>query len=232
MRSNPLIRTAIALLSIALLAGCASTSPGVCAAIGAGVGAAGGGTAGGLYSANNTDRDHNGWEGAAIAAGSTLVGAGVGYLVCSMMEEEEPAPPPKRAQPAPPPPRPAPPPPAPKGPDVCKEMVRIRDIKFQNDKADIQPNASTVLEDTAVAMKRCPDVRIRLNAYTDANGSDAYNLKLSQRRADAVREYLESHGVAEGRIEAHGLGESNPIGDNSTAEGRAENRRVELEPLH
>jgi outer membrane protein OmpA-like peptidoglycan-associated protein len=232
MRSSPQFRICVALLSAIALAGCASTGPGYCAAIGGGIGAVGGGVGGGLYSANNTDRDNNGWEGAAIAATSTIVGAGVGYLVCSLMEEEEPKPAP-RAQPAPPPPRPAPaPPPTPREPDVCKEMVVIRDIKFQNDKAEIQPNAGTVLDQLAAALQRCPETRVRLSAYTDSNGSEAYNEKLSQRRAEAVREYLESRGVAAGRIEAQGLGESNPIADNSTAEGRAQNRRVEIEPLH
>src|SRR5262245_22680883 len=235
MRIDSILRTGLAVLVVISLAGCATTgkNPGLCAAIGAGVGAVGGGIGGGFYSANNTDRDHNGWEGAGIAAASTVVGAGVGYLVCSLMEEEEPAPPPTRPAPPPPAPRPAPPPPpAPKGPDVCKEMVRIHDIKFENNKAEIRPNASTVLDQTAGALEKCPDVKVRLNAYTDSNGSDAYNQKLSDRRANAVREYLEAQGVAPGRIEAHGLGESNPIADNSTAEGRAENRRVEIEPIH
>jgi outer membrane protein OmpA-like peptidoglycan-associated protein len=236
MRFKPLFRTGLALLTITSLAGCAtngSMSPGACAALGAGVGAVGGGVGGGLYSANNTDRDHNGWEGAGIALASTAVGAGVGYLVCSLMEEEPKPEPVRHAQPAPPPkPAPAPPPPAPKEPDVCKEMVRIHDIKFENAKAVIQPNASTVLDQTAGALQHCPDVRVRLDAYTDSNGSDAYNMKLSQRRADAVRDYLVAHGVSASRIEAHGLGESNPIGDNKTAEGRAENRRVEIAPLH
>jgi OmpA-OmpF porin, OOP family len=231
MRFPPLFRTGLALLTMASLAGCASTNPGVCAAIGAGLGAVGGGLAGGFYSANNTDRDHNALEGAGIAATSTLAAAGVGYLICSMTEEEpKPAP---RAQPAPPPPppKPAPPPPPPPKPDVCTGMVRLRDVKFQNDKADIQPNAGTVLQQIADGLQRCPETRVKLSAYTDSNGSDAYNQKLSQRRAESVRDYLVSHGVDASRIEAHGLGEANPIADNSTAEGRAENRRVEIEPI-
>jgi OOP family OmpA-OmpF porin len=234
MRFDTMFGTSLASVMIVSLAGCATTArqgPGLCALIGAGVGAVGGGVGGGLYAENNDDRDHEEWEGAGIALASTAVGAGVGYLVCSLMEEEpKPAP-----RPAPPPPKPTPPPPpppAPKGPDVCKEMVRIHDIKFENDKAEIRPNAGTVLDQTAAALQKCPEVKVRLNAYTDSNGSDAYNQKLSDRRANAVREYLESQGVAAGRIEAHGLGESNPIADNSTAEGRAENRRVEIEPIH
>ena len=236
MRFHPLFRTGLALLTIASLAGCASmrsTPPGTCAAIGAGVGAVGGGVGGGLYSANNTDRDHNGWEGAAIAATSTVVGAGLGYLICSLTYEE-PKPEPRHAQPAPtPPPRPAPapPPPAPKRPDPCSETVQLEGVKFDNASAKLGPNAGTVLDETVTALQRCENRRVRLNAYTDSNGSDAYNEKLSQKRAESVRAYLVSHGVSASRIEAHGLGEKNPIADNSTAEGRAKNRRVEIEPI-
>jgi outer membrane protein OmpA-like peptidoglycan-associated protein len=230
MRFDTIFQLGLVVFLAISLAGCATTpSPGMCALIGGGVGAVGGGVAGGLYADNNDHRDHEEWEGAGIAAASTVVGAGVGYLVCSLMEEE-PKPAPK---PAPPAPRAAPPaPPPPPKPDVCTQMVRIHDIKFENDKAEIQPNASTVLDQTAGALEKCPDVKVRLTAYTDSNGSDAYNMKLSDRRANAVREYLEAHGVAAGRIESKGLGESNPIADNSTAEGRAENRRVEIEPIH
>ena len=229
MRSATITRTGVTAFLILSLSGCASTSPGMCALIGGGVGLVGGGIGGGLYADNNDHREHEEWEGVGIAAASTVVGAGLGYLVCSLMEEEpKPAPPAQRAAPPPPPP----PPPAPKQPEVCTQLVRIHDIKFENDKAEIQPNASTVLDQTAGALQKCPDVKVRLNAYTDSNGSDAYNQKLSERRANAVREYLEAQGVAAGRIEAHGLGESNPIADNKTAEGRAENRRVEIEPVH
>src|SRR5262245_46675694 len=235
MRFDTIFRSGLAAFLTIWLAGCATNggpSPGVCALIGGGAGLVGGGVAGGYYSDDHDDNDNNQLIGVGIAAAGTAVGAGLGYLVCSLMEEE-PKPEPRRAPPPPPPPAPrAAPPPAPKEPDVCKEMVRIHDIKFENDKAEIQPNASTVLDQTAGALQKCPETRVRLNAYTDANGSDAYNQKLSDRRANAVREYLESQGVAAGRIEAKGLGESNPIADNATAEGRAENRRVEIEPIH
>jgi len=233
MRCSSLLRLAMAFILVISLAGCTTTSPAVCALIGAGYGGIGGGVGGGLYAHNNEDRDNNELEGAGIAAASMLVGAGIGYLGCYLAQgkpEPKPAPPPP--PPPPPPAEPPPPPPAPKEPDVCKEMVRIHDIKFENDKAEIQPNASTVLDQTAGALEKCPDVKVRLTAHTDSNGSDAYNQRLSDRRATAVREYLEAHGVGAGRIEARGFGESNPIADNSTAEGRAENRRVEIEPIH
>ena len=96
MRADAIFRTGFAAIPTISLAGCATTGgpdPATCALIGAGVGAVGGGVGGGLYAANNTDRDHNEWEGAGIAAASTVVGAGVGYLICNLMEEEpKPAP--------------------------------------------------------------------------------------------------------------------------------------------
>ena len=109
--------------------------------------------------------------------------------------------------------------------------MRLDNVNFDNNKSDIKPQAAAVLDETVTALQRCPARRVRLTAYTDSNGSDEYNQKLSQRRADSVREYLVSHGIAASRIEAQGLGESNPVADNSTPEGRAENRRVELEPV-
>ena len=109
--------------------------------------------------------------------------------------------------------------------------MRLEGVHFENDKATLGPNAAAILDETVTALQKCPDKQVRLNAYTDSSGSDAYNEKLSQRRAETVREYLVSHGVSASRIEAKGLGESNPIADNSTPEGRAQNRRVELEPI-
>jgi OOP family OmpA-OmpF porin len=67
-----------------------------------------------------------------------------------------------------------------------------------------------------------------IEGHTDSVGNDDYNLKLSQRRADAVRQYLLDKGVAGARLEAKGFGESQPVADNKTVEGRAQNRRVIL----
>jgi outer membrane protein OmpA-like peptidoglycan-associated protein len=67
-----------------------------------------------------------------------------------------------------------------------------------------------------------------VEGYTDSQGSDTYNLDLSQRRADAVRDYLVHRGYDSSRVQAHGIGEGRPIADNATAEGRANNRRVEI----
>jgi OOP family OmpA-OmpF porin len=109
--------------------------------------------------------------------------------------------------------------------------VRLEGVKFDHDKSELGPNAGSILDETVTALQRCPEKRVRLDAYTDSAGSDAYNQALSQRRADSVRAYLVQHGVAAARIDARGLGESNPVASNDTAEGRAQNRRVELQPI-
>ncbi len=230
MRLDTIFRTGLTALLVVSLGGCAtSQKPATCAAIGAGVGAVGGGVGGGLYSHNNHRRDSEQLEGAGIALASTALGAGLGYLVCSLMEEE-PKPEPRRA--APPAPTPAPKPaPVPSEPDACTGVVRLEGVNFGNDKSDIGSQSAAVLDETVTVLQRCPERRVRLNAYTDSSGSDAYNQALSQRRADSVRAYLVEHGVAAGRIEARGLGESNPVASNETPEGRAENRRVEIQPI-
>jgi outer membrane protein OmpA-like peptidoglycan-associated protein len=80
-------------------------------------------------------------------------------------------------------------------------------------------------------LKAWGDVNIEVAGHTDSKGSDAYNMKLSQQRAEAVRNFLISRGVAADRLTAKGYGESQPVADNATEEGRFQNRRVELYPL-
>jgi OmpA-OmpF porin, OOP family len=71
-------------------------------------------------------------------------------------------------------------------------------------------------------------LHVSVDGYTDSVGSDAYNQKLSMRRAEAARRYLVDKGIDESRISVRAMGESNPVASNSTADGRAENRRVEI----
>ena len=233
MRSSFPFRTGLALLLVVSLAGCATNgdlTPAGCAAIGGGVGLVGGGAGGASYSDQHDDDDNNQLIGVGIAAAGVALGAGVGYLICSLMEEE-PEPEPRRAPP-PPAPRAAPtPPPAPAKPDPCSERVTLEGVRFAHDKSALAPNAPMILDETVTALQRCPGRQVRLSAHTDSTGSDKYNEALSQRRAESVRQYLVSHGIDASRIEAHGYGESQPIADNATEEGRAKNRRVEIEPI-
>lgn len=102
-------------------------------------------------------------------------------------------------------------------------------VLFTSGKAELLPSAQAKLSEVANALtQQNPDAAIVVEGHTDAQGNEAFNLDLSTRRAQAVRDYLASHGVAPDRIRAEGLGFSRPVADNKTAEGRANNRRVEI----
>jgi outer membrane protein OmpA-like peptidoglycan-associated protein len=102
-------------------------------------------------------------------------------------------------------------------------------VLFASAKSDLLPEAQVKLGEVAdVLSKQDKESKILVQGYTDSQGALSFNQDLSQRRADTVRNYLVSHGIASDRITAQGLGPSNPVVDNSTAEGRANNRRVEI----
>ncbi len=101
-------------------------------------------------------------------------------------------------------------------------------ILFDVDKTDLKGAAKTNLENLATSLKNNPQTNISIVGHTDATGSDSYNQGLSERRAAAVKAYLVSNGVGSGRLTTVGKGESEPIGDNATADGRSQNRRVEI----
>ena len=88
-----------------------------------------------------------------------------------------------------------------------------------------------VLDEAAEILRSHPDMRVEVNGYTDAIGSYAYNLRLSKRRAAAVVNYLVGKGIASDRLIPQGFGKTNFVATNKTAEGRAQNRRVELVPV-
>jgi OOP family OmpA-OmpF porin len=118
---------------------------------------------------------------------------------------------------------PLPPAPAPK-------KLILEGVNFDNDKATLRPEATTTLDQAAATLKEWGDVKVEVAGHTDSKASDSYNMSLSQRRAEAVRDYLIGKGVAADRLTAKGYGESSPVADNETAEGRFKNRRVELIP--
>lgn len=102
-------------------------------------------------------------------------------------------------------------------------------VLFVSGKAELLPIAQQKLNDVAEALKQTNDEQsIKIEGYTDSRGSDENNLRLSQQRAEAVRSYLVSRGVKPERVTAEGKGEQNPIASNDSAEGRANNRRVEI----
>ena len=101
-------------------------------------------------------------------------------------------------------------------------------VNFDFSSAKLLPESYPILYDAAKTLLRNPEIMIEIQGYTDNVGSESYNRKLSQRRADAVKNYLVSKGIAEERLTAVGYGEINPVADNKTADGRAMNRRIEF----
>lgn len=101
-------------------------------------------------------------------------------------------------------------------------------VFFDFDKATLKPESDAALAKVADLLARRPSLKAEIQGHTDAVGSDAYNLKLSDARASAVRQWLGQHGVEPGRLTSKGYGRSQPVADNATEEGRAKNRRVEI----
>ena len=110
-------------------------------------------------------------------------------------------------------------------------IVASNPILFDTDSAVIKPQSAGALNEIAAVLGRCDAGPIEIGGHTDSRASDAYNLDLSQRRVESVRRALAARGVDAGTLVARGYGESRPIADNATAEGRARNRRVEFRQL-
>ncbi|WP_454845345.1 OmpA family protein [Pseudomonas farris] len=113
---------------------------------------------------------------------------------------------------------------------VKEEVIVIRDVHFQFDSAKLTPADKDVLSTIATRLKQeSSSAQLTVTGHTDSVGSDAYNQKLSDRRAHSVVEYLISQGVPRSSfVSVTGAGESQPVADNKTADGRAMNRRTEI----
>jgi outer membrane protein OmpA-like peptidoglycan-associated protein len=112
---------------------------------------------------------------------------------------------------------------------VTEKKIEIKQtVYFDTNKATIKPVSFALLNEVAQALKDNPTIEVEVQGHTDSQGNDAFNLKLSQNRANSVRTYLIKQGVASNRMTSKGYGENVMIADNRTAEGRAQNRRVEF----
>ena len=113
---------------------------------------------------------------------------------------------------------------------VKEETIVIRDVHFEFDSARLTAADKTKLDTIATRLKReAPSAQLRVSGHTDSVGKDAYNQKLSEKRAHSVTDYLVSAGVPRSNfVSVVGAGESQPVADNKTADGRALNRRVEI----
>lgn len=105
----------------------------------------------------------------------------------------------------------------------------LRGVHVEFNNARLMPDAKVALNAVAHALNAQTDIETGVNGHTDEFGNDQYNQRLSEARADAVKLYLIERGVASGRMAAHGPGETQPISDNETDEGRELNRRVEIQ---
>jgi OOP family OmpA-OmpF porin len=110
----------------------------------------------------------------------------------------------------------------------CVEDLVLRDVNFEFDSAQLTANAEAILDGVSEKLMTNDQLRIRLEGHTDSVGPAAYNKELSQRRADSVKSYLVNKGFSADNITTIGYGEEQPVASNDTAEGRAQNRRVEL----
>jgi outer membrane protein OmpA-like peptidoglycan-associated protein len=107
--------------------------------------------------------------------------------------------------------------------------VATRGILFDVDSDRIRPESTPTLEEIGRMLEDHPELRISIVGHTDSDGDDSHNADLSERRANAVREYMiQTYGIDAGRLESEGKGESEPVADNGTPEGKQQNRRVEL----
>ncbi len=110
-------------------------------------------------------------------------------------------------------------------PDI---LMTLTGVNFKFDSSNIEPKSTQILDQAVDALTKANSVDVRIVGHTDSTGPDAYNQKLSERRASAVRDYLIEHGVVGTRLSVEGHGEQEPVAPNETDEGRYQNRRVEL----
>ncbi len=207
---NKLLITSIAAVMLSACATNPYTGEHAKTATGATIGAGAGAVLGGVVS-GRSDRT----KGVLIGA---AVGATVGGLIGRQMDQQEAEL--RRSMEG-------------SGVEVMREGDTIRlqapeNITFDTNRADVKPQFQPVLGQLATSIRQYPGTVVQVEGHTDSTGSAAYNQTLSENRAASVRSYLVQQGVEANRLIAVGYGMTRPIADNSTAAGRAQNRRVEI----
>ncbi|MFN7920077.1 MAG: OmpA family protein [Bryobacteraceae bacterium] len=128
--------------------------------------------------------------------------------------------------------QPAPPPAEPKPVEriqsQIKEVIKLKGIEFLTGSAQLTPNGRAVLDEVAAVLNKAATVSVDIEGHTDNQGVADSNQRLSEQRAAAVKAYLVSKGVTSSRMGTAGFGQTRPIADNNTAEGRQANRRIEF----
>jgi outer membrane protein OmpA-like peptidoglycan-associated protein len=206
--SNKSIIT-VALLSLIAASCISSDDPNKRTKQGAAIGAAAGAVIGTIVGHQNDEKG----EGAVIGAAA---GAGIGALIGRRMDKQQ-----AELEQI-------------DGVEVTRPSedridVTIRnEVLFDVDSAELRPRAKDELDKLAEVFRKYPDTALRIEGHADSTGSYAHNQRLSDRRAESVRNYLELRGVGDARIDAIGYGETEPRASNDTAEGRQLNRRVEI----
>lgn len=181
-----------------------------CACVGAAAGAAVGATAGAIIGDMGPTHDNRLGGGIIGGVAGAVIGGATGFLVC----KEDPKPQPQQVKVEEP---------------KCDKIV-INSVQFDFDKAVIKPEFYPILDEAAAELQKpaCAGRNVAIEGNTCNMGSDSYNMKLSERRALAAREYFVEKGLAVDRFTVKAQGESNPMADNKTKKGRAINRRVEF----
>ncbi|NBF06354.1 OmpA family protein [Pseudomonas sp. Fl5BN2] len=213
-----IIRTAVPLVLLtSVLTGCAGlqkTDWPICAAVGGVTGAALGAT-----------------ESSSWAGGGALLVGGLAGAYCWVHGASPKCPDTPQGVPVDADGCPLPPPVVEEVVVVKEETIVIRDVHFHFDSAKLTEADKTKLNTIVTRLKQeAPTAQLRVTGYTDSVGRDAYNQKLSDKRAHSVVEYLINHGIPRSSfVSVAGAGESKPVADNKTAEGRAMNRRTEIQ---
>jgi outer membrane protein OmpA-like peptidoglycan-associated protein len=115
------------------------------------------------------------------------------------------------------------------GPAKPKQVIILKGVNFAFNSTELTPQSKGILDEWVAKIKADKTIRVEVAGHTDSIGSDAYNQKLSEGRAKSVVDYFVSQGVSADRLKAVGYGKTKPVASNATDEGRAQNRRVELQ---